>query len=190
MQLKLNRLDLKGVGYPPPSLVGCLSTTNLFLVHGSRYLPGTSVLRSKHCHWWDSSGTPFMRHLTSSQIDEYALIPSVREGDSVANPYLRFADPNVTPEIYDMPIGLVNRILYSRPTDNFTIWAVFYDSALISPRIFPYWSPPNQCSSRRQWNVETWIYLVKMIMFRSNSRDFLPFGADSGPPPTKERIFI
>jgi hypothetical protein len=31
---------------------------------------------------------------------------------SVPNPYLAYAPPNAVPEAYDIPIGLVNRVLY------------------------------------------------------------------------------
>ncbi|KAI6043989.1 PIG-P, partial [Pisolithus marmoratus] len=30
------------------------------------------------------------------------------------NPYLRYKDPNVAPETYEIPIGVVNRVLYSQ----------------------------------------------------------------------------
>ncbi|KAG9309950.1 PIG-P-domain-containing protein [Chiua virens] len=33
-------------------------------------------------------------------------------GLTTPNPYLKHADPSVIPELYDIPIGIVNRILY------------------------------------------------------------------------------
>lgn len=47
--------------------------------------------------------------------DEYALIPRQGDAGDGMNPYLRFASADAIPEIYDIPIGLVNRVLYTRP---------------------------------------------------------------------------
>lgn len=42
--------------------------------------------------------------------DSRAAWPSHEDGDY--NPYIASAQPNAIPEIYDIPIGLVNRIVY------------------------------------------------------------------------------
>ncbi|KZW03341.1 PIG-P protein [Exidia glandulosa HHB12029] len=42
--------------------------------------------------------------------DSRGYIPHVDKAGE--NPYLRLLEPQAIPEIYDMPIGLVNRILY------------------------------------------------------------------------------
>lgn len=62
--------------------------------------------------------------LILSTVDEHALIPvteTAEDGRSLVNPYLRFAAPDAVPEIYDLPIGLVNRVLYSRPRSSSTV---------------------------------------------------------------------
>jgi hypothetical protein len=40
--------------------------------------------------------------------DSFAHIPLPEE----PNPYLRQADPDAIPDIYDIPIGLVNQVLF------------------------------------------------------------------------------
>lgn len=35
--------------------------------------------------------------------------------DGSAGPYAQYARADSLPELYDMPIGLVNRVLYDRP---------------------------------------------------------------------------
>lgn len=45
-------------------------------------------------------------------LDTKALLP---DGNGVnLNPYLAHAAPNAIPELYDIPIGLVNRVVYQR----------------------------------------------------------------------------
>lgn len=49
--------------------------------------------------------------LTSrNSADSRALLPAADE----PNPYLLNARENVIPELYDIPIGLVNRVVYGR----------------------------------------------------------------------------
>jgi len=62
------------------------------------------------------SSTPSFSDL-SAITDEYAIIPVIPDGKT-ENPYLRFALPDSVPEIYDVPIGLVNRVLYFDVDDN------------------------------------------------------------------------
>nr|GAT46116.1 predicted protein [Mycena chlorophos] len=54
-------------------------------------------------------GTPALAD-TSAFIDSRALLPPLREGEP--NPYLAYARPEKIPDIYDLPIGLVNRVAY------------------------------------------------------------------------------
>lgn len=51
------------------------------------------------------------RCLTFPSVDGYAILPDVTDREA-NNPYLRFALPDSVPEIYDIPIGMVNRVLY------------------------------------------------------------------------------
>ena len=44
-------------------------------------------------------------------IDNRISLPS-QEDIAVRNPYLASAEPNAIPELYDIPIGLVNSVLY------------------------------------------------------------------------------
>jgi phosphatidylinositol glycan class P protein len=44
------------------------------------------------------------------KLDSRAAWPSHEDGDY--NPYIASAQPNAIPEIYDIPIGLVNRVVY------------------------------------------------------------------------------
>lgn len=48
-----------------------------------------------------------MRMYTDGRIS----LPS-REDNAVNNPYLASTEPNAIPELYDIPIGLVNSVLY------------------------------------------------------------------------------
>ncbi|KAF8343087.1 PIG-P [Cantharellus anzutake] len=54
------------------------------------------------------SSTPSFDSL-STIVDEYSAAPPSESG---INPYLRHALPDAVPEIYDIPIGMVNRVLY------------------------------------------------------------------------------
>ncbi|KAJ6627976.1 PIG-P-domain-containing protein [Mycena sp. CBHHK59/15] len=54
-------------------------------------------------------GTPSFSDM-GSIIDSYAQLPPV---DRDRNPYLSYARADVVPELYDIPIGMVNRVLYS-----------------------------------------------------------------------------
>ncbi|KAF7316118.1 PIG-P domain-containing protein [Mycena indigotica] len=47
---------------------------------------------------------------SSAITDSRALWPPLKHGGP--NPYLAYANPNQVPEIYDLPIGLVNRVAY------------------------------------------------------------------------------
>ena len=44
-------------------------------------------------------------------IDSRISLPS-QEDNAVNNPYLASVGPNAIPELYDIPIGLVNSVLY------------------------------------------------------------------------------
>lgn len=44
-------------------------------------------------------------------IDSRISLPS-QEDNAVNNPYLASVEPNAIPELYDIPIGLVNSVLY------------------------------------------------------------------------------
>ncbi|CAK5274724.1 unnamed protein product, partial [Mycena citricolor] len=55
-------------------------------------------------------GTPSFSEL-SAIADSRAQIPTV---NSTRNPYIFYADPKSVPDLYDIPIGLVNRALYRR----------------------------------------------------------------------------
>ncbi|KAF9485123.1 PIG-P-domain-containing protein [Pholiota conissans] len=46
----------------------------------------------------------------SSITDSRIALPSSEDGDY--NPYLASAQPDAIPELYDIPIGMVNRVLY------------------------------------------------------------------------------
>ncbi|KAF8483458.1 PIG-P [Russula ochroleuca] len=52
-------------------------------------------------------GTPAFSDI-STYTDSRGQYPDV----SGPNPYLAYAQPNAVPEAYDLPIGLVNRVLY------------------------------------------------------------------------------
>ncbi|KAJ7060999.1 PIG-P [Mycena amicta] len=54
-------------------------------------------------------GTPSLSD-SSVIIDSRAHLPPLREGER--SPYLAYANPEKVPEIYDLPIGLVNRVAY------------------------------------------------------------------------------
>ncbi|KAJ7256845.1 hypothetical protein B0H12DRAFT_1232748 [Mycena haematopus] len=56
-------------------------------------------------------GTPSFSDM-SAIIDSRAHLPPVNRE---RNPYLQYANPNVVPDLYDIPIGLVNRVCYSSP---------------------------------------------------------------------------
>ncbi|KAJ7918453.1 PIG-P [Mycena leptocephala] len=60
-------------------------------------------------------GTPAFSDM-SAIIDSRAHLPSVNRE---RNPYLAYANRDVVPDLYDIPIGLVNRACYSsrRPTE-------------------------------------------------------------------------
>lgn len=47
----------------------------------------------------------------SSITDSRISLPSQEDND-VNNPYLASVEPNAIPELYDIPIGLVNSVLY------------------------------------------------------------------------------
>ncbi|KAF8518417.1 PIG-P-domain-containing protein [Hysterangium stoloniferum] len=53
------------------------------------------------------SATPSFSDLRTI-TDSYAHVPAQGQ----PNPYLRQADPDALPELYDIPIGLVNRVLF------------------------------------------------------------------------------
>ncbi|KAH7907946.1 PIG-P-domain-containing protein [Hygrophoropsis aurantiaca] len=44
----------------------------------------------------------------SAFIDSRAHLPA----PNAPNPYLKHADPNAIPELYDIPIGIINRVIY------------------------------------------------------------------------------
>jgi hypothetical protein len=52
-------------------------------------------------------------------VDTRAHYPR-RDPDQIANisPYAIYADPRTVPELYDVPIGIVSRVLYRRRTNN------------------------------------------------------------------------
>ncbi|PPQ69675.1 hypothetical protein CVT24_001208 [Panaeolus cyanescens] len=52
-----------------------------------------------------------MNSLTDARIS----VPS--RTDSGENPYISALEPNAIPELYDMPIGMVNRVLYRNDKD-------------------------------------------------------------------------
>ncbi|KAF8583272.1 PIG-P [Ramaria rubella] len=60
------------------------------------------------------SSTPTFGDL-STIIDSYAHVPLPDQ----PNPYLRQADPDSVPEMYDLPIGLVNQVLFRRDRDTY-----------------------------------------------------------------------
>jgi len=53
-------------------------------------------------------GTPAFSDM-STMIDSRAHLPRM-DGDR--NPYLAYAQPDAIPELYDIPLGLVNRVAY------------------------------------------------------------------------------
>ncbi|KAH9960687.1 PIG-P, partial [Russula dissimulans] len=53
-------------------------------------------------------GTPAFSDITFHVTDSRGQYPD----GSVPNPYFAYAQPNATPQAYDIPIGLVNRVLY------------------------------------------------------------------------------
>ncbi|KAL9710366.1 hypothetical protein Ac2012v2_006667 [Leucoagaricus gongylophorus] len=55
-------------------------------------------------------GTPSFSDL-STITDSFAQFPP---SDQNPNPYLASADPSTIPQLYDIPIGMVNRVLYHR----------------------------------------------------------------------------
>ncbi|OCH88419.1 PIG-P-domain-containing protein [Obba rivulosa] len=55
------------------------------------------------------SGTPAFSD-TSTITDSKALLPA--DSNNAPNPYLAHARPNAVPEMYDIPIGMVNRVVY------------------------------------------------------------------------------
>ncbi|KAJ6487744.1 PIG-P-domain-containing protein [Mycena sanguinolenta] len=57
-------------------------------------------------------GTPAFSDI-SAIIDSRAHLPPVNRE---RNPYFQYANPDVVPDLYDIPIGLVNRVCYSPPT--------------------------------------------------------------------------
>jgi len=61
------------------------------------------------------TGTPSFADM-STITDSRALLPDARADDGGArrNPYLAHARPEAIPIIYDIPIGLVNRVVYGR----------------------------------------------------------------------------
>ncbi|KAK7044837.1 PIG-P-domain-containing protein [Favolaschia claudopus] len=56
-------------------------------------------------------GTPAFSDM-SSIIDSRAHLPPI---NPERNPYLQYADPATVPDLYDIPIGLVNRVCYGSP---------------------------------------------------------------------------
>ena len=67
------------------------------------------------------TGTPlpvsFPNNARSRQL-EYATDSKAHlpDADGGPNPYIAYARPDAIPVMYDMPIGLVNRVLYGRRT--------------------------------------------------------------------------
>ncbi|CAL1699703.1 unnamed protein product [Somion occarium] len=57
----------------------------------------------------------------STITDSKALLPD--GNGATVNPYLAHAEPNAIPELYDIPIGLVNRVIYGRRKNNSPITA-------------------------------------------------------------------
>ncbi|KAJ7359626.1 PIG-P-domain-containing protein [Mycena albidolilacea] len=57
-------------------------------------------------------GTPAFSNM-SAIIDSRAHLPPINRE---RNPYLQYASPGVVPDLYDIPIGLVNRVCYSPPS--------------------------------------------------------------------------
>lgn len=57
--------------------------------------------------------SPLAQCTNARTVDEHALLPQLKDGET--SPYARFASPDAIPELYDIPIGLVNRVLYSAP---------------------------------------------------------------------------
>ncbi|KAH7886995.1 PIG-P-domain-containing protein [Phlebopus sp. FC_14] len=53
----------------------------------------------------------------SAIIDSRAHLPPLH----VTTPYLKHADPHAIPEVYDIPIGVVNRVLYTQRKKNNTL---------------------------------------------------------------------
>lgn len=56
-----------------------------------------------------------LKHLL--ETDSLVALPS-SEVDGANNPYLTSASPHAIPELYDIPIGMVNRVLYHEAHTN------------------------------------------------------------------------
>jgi hypothetical protein len=106
------------MGYYRSGLDCCFSAVNLFFIPCPRIGPHTLFQRPQYDHRsvfvFDISQL-WYTHVKDA-LDEHALIPELEVDDdgSVRNPYIRFATTDGIPEIYDLPIGLVNRVLYSK----------------------------------------------------------------------------
>ncbi|KAG2008610.1 hypothetical protein CC2G_014027 [Coprinopsis cinerea AmutBmut pab1-1] len=57
------------------------------------------------------AGTPAFDEARSI-TDDYTIYPKWEDG---RNAYLESTKPGAVPELYDIPIGMVNRVLYQRP---------------------------------------------------------------------------
>lgn len=66
--------------------------------------------RTSYNHWFIHIQYYVLACADSAHLDSHAYIPS----STSHNPYLLQADPDALPEMYDLPIGVVNEVLFRR----------------------------------------------------------------------------
>ncbi|KAJ3569187.1 hypothetical protein NP233_g5212 [Leucocoprinus birnbaumii] len=60
-------------------------------------------------------GTPSFSDL-STVTDSFAQLPKLPSSSHTSNAYIASTNPSTIPQLYDIPIGMVNRVLYQRRT--------------------------------------------------------------------------
>ncbi len=98
---------------PSYSIVLVLLTYFTYLALAIAGTPAFSDMSTKtgaSCHRLSNQPRKIRPQPFENATDSKALLPDADE----PNPYLAYASPNAVPEMFDIPIGLVNRVLYAQ----------------------------------------------------------------------------
>lgn len=75
-------------------------------IAGTPSFSDVRTITGEFCHF--TAPIKYHSSLSRHDTDSRALLP----GDDEPNPYVLHARENAIPELYDLPIGLVNRVVY------------------------------------------------------------------------------
>lgn len=103
--------SVQGMGDPHTRLVYGGRPVHLFCLLLSGHTWDATLRRPKQHDGYVSFQLRFSwSSLMRSIIDGHAVLPGPQDGGH--NPFLASTEPNSIPELYDIPIGMVNRVLY------------------------------------------------------------------------------